>query len=194
MDNGFLYYRLLDIGVASFNLDMILCLISFGVQLSEKLHQGFVLKLISHAFIASCANEDTRYQYTKATGFESEKQFLVAIWKLLVHWALQRQSLEDDLAFSYLHWADVIFSSEVIRALIDGGADVFARGALSHTPLDVVALPYRTEHEDEPRAFSTLFGEESTRATPSTFMSPSNSIPNPQILRMCFGKSVLGQL
>lgn len=194
VDNGCLYDRLLDIGVASFNLDIILCLISFGVQLSEKLYQEFVLKLISHALIASCADEDTRYQYIKAKGFESKKQFLVAIWKLLIHWALQRQGLEDDLVFSYLHWAGMIFSPEIVRELIDGGADVFARGSLGHTSLHVVALPYQTEAEDESSVFSTLFGEELARATKLTSISPSNLVPDPQTLRICFGKAILGQL
>ena len=194
VDNRYLYDRLLDIGVASFNLDIILCLISFGVRLSEKLYQEFVLKLISHALIASCADEDTRDQYIKAKGFESKKQFLVAIWKLLIHWALQRQGLENDLIFSYLHWAGTIFSPEIVLELIDGGADTFSKGSLGHTPLNVVALPYRTEAEDESRVFSTLFSEELARATPSTSISPSNLVPDPQTLRICFGKAILGQL
>jgi ankyrin repeat protein len=194
VNNGFLYDRLLDIGVVSFNLDIILCLISFGVKLSEKLYQDFVLKLISHALIASCADEDTKNQYTKGKGFESMRQFLVAIWKLLIHWALQREGLEDDLAFSYLHWASMIFSPEIVRELIDGGADVFAKGSLGHTPLDVVALPYRTEVEDQLRVFSTLFGEQLAMTTPSTFISPSDLVPDPQTLRICLGKAMIGQL
>ena len=60
--------------------------------------------------------------------------------------------------------------------------------------MDVVALPYRTEAEDKPRVFSTLFGEELARATTLTSISPSNLVPDPQTLRICFGKAILGQL
>jgi ankyrin repeat protein len=194
VNNGCPYDRLLDIGVISFNLDIILCLISFGVQLSKHRYQDFVLKLISHALIASCADEDTRNQFTKGKGFESTKQFLVAIWKLLIHWALQRQGLEDDLGLSYLHWASMIFSPEIVRELTDGGADVFAKGSLGHSPLDVVALPYRTEVEDNPSVFLTLLGEQLARATPSTFRSPSDLVLDPQTLRICHGKAMIGQL
>ena len=169
INDEIVYSTLLNVTITGFNLDAILSLLSLKVQIWSWLYEELVMKLVTHAIVASCLDQDTRNEYVGEKGFESLHQFLIAIWKLLVHWALQRRESEHSLGFSYLHWAAIMSAPEIARELIAGGADVFAKGTHGHVALDVVSLPFRDEEEglgDIDRVYGILFREQVVRAAP----------------------------
>ncbi|KIW18074.1 hypothetical protein PV08_02361 [Exophiala spinifera] len=171
-DGEIVYEALLNIAVTRFNLDAILSLLSIRVPIQDWLYQKLIIILVTHAIVAGCLAKDAQDKYIKEKGFESLRQFLIAIWKLLVHWALQQEesssSSEDSLGFSYLHWAAIMSDPEITHELIAGGADVFAQGCGGHVALDVVSLVSFRNDDDGgdddgldafTRVYKLLFGE-----------------------------------
>lgn len=162
IDNQTVHATLLEVAITELNLDAILGLLSPPLQIPSRLYERLTMKLITRVIVASCLDQSTQNEYVKEKGFDSLHQLHIAVWKLLVHWALQRTDAEHDPGFSYLHWAALMLAPEVVRKLIAGGADVFGEDRHGDVALDVTSTPFSGQKEGPdgiPRLYGLLFRE-----------------------------------
>ncbi|KAI8713052.1 Protein kinase domain-containing protein [Fusarium sp. LHS14.1] len=136
-DGSFLHASMLVHSTMALNIDVVLALLSVDTPVDSELFAALAKILKHHLLLATCASENTRSTYIQGKGFETVLQFQVAIWKLLVHLDLQRRGTDDDKGFSYLHWACVLASPEIVRDLLEAGADEFAVSSEGY-PVQVV--------------------------------------------------------